>query len=342
VDVGAGVRWELGDHLGSVRDVVSADGSTILDHVEYGPFGTIASETNSGNGGNYLYTGLRLDRATGIVFANNRTLFVTTGQWMQEDPIQFSAGDANLRRYVRNDPTNQIDPDGLRALDVYVAAKPPFILRVNGFSGKQLDLLINRMVLLEKELDKAISMLSILSYPLWLDDDDAAEVARFNEIKAGLKKWFGEGRNLTKREVDKVLLVFYAVKQGIRRSIKKPIRFDYFDHRKLVGPTLNEEIPIEHDIGWVYDSFNVYKGFFMGSPRQQVQWLFHEMTHMYAETEDVAYNLRPGKWYHPRNRHELKMTTEGHLFNAQTYERFFSEFFLQHLSDNPANNEAIL
>jgi RHS repeat-associated protein len=106
-DVGVGLRWELVDQLGSVRDVVSADGTTVLDHVEYGPFGTITSETNAANGGSYLFTGLRLDRTTGIMFADERALLVTTGQWMQEDPIQFQAGDANLRRYVGNDPATE-------------------------------------------------------------------------------------------------------------------------------------------------------------------------------------------------------------------------------------------
>jgi hypothetical protein len=32
---------------------------------------------------------------------------------MEEDPIQFSAGDTNLRRYVGNDPTNHADASGL-------------------------------------------------------------------------------------------------------------------------------------------------------------------------------------------------------------------------------------
>jgi RHS repeat-associated protein len=118
VDVGVGLRWELTDHLGSVRDVVTADGTTILDHVEYGGYGTIGAETNSSNGGNILYTGLRLDRATGIVWADQRTLLVTTGQWMQEDPIQFQAGDANLYRYVSNEPTCATDPNGTEKISV--------------------------------------------------------------------------------------------------------------------------------------------------------------------------------------------------------------------------------
>jgi hypothetical protein len=37
----------------------------------------------------------------------------TGGQWMEEDPDGFAAGDANLRRIVRNDPTNTVDPSGL-------------------------------------------------------------------------------------------------------------------------------------------------------------------------------------------------------------------------------------
>jgi hypothetical protein len=40
-------------------------------------------------------------------------LLTTTGQWMQEDPNTFDAGDSNLRRYVGNDPTNMVDSSGL-------------------------------------------------------------------------------------------------------------------------------------------------------------------------------------------------------------------------------------
>ena len=40
--------------------------------------------------------------------------YTGTGQWMQEDPIQFDAGDPNLRRYVGNNATNETDPTGLQ------------------------------------------------------------------------------------------------------------------------------------------------------------------------------------------------------------------------------------
>jgi pimeloyl-ACP methyl ester carboxylesterase len=47
------------------------------------------------------------------VFADDRTLLVTTGQWMEEDPKYTEAGDGNVRRYVGNNSTNRIDPSGL-------------------------------------------------------------------------------------------------------------------------------------------------------------------------------------------------------------------------------------
>ena len=35
------------------------------------------------------------------------------GRWLEEDPLSFEAGDANLYRYVGNGPTNAVDPTGL-------------------------------------------------------------------------------------------------------------------------------------------------------------------------------------------------------------------------------------
>jgi uncharacterized protein RhaS with RHS repeats len=35
------------------------------------------------------------------------------GRWLQVDPVGFAGGDANLYRYVRNDPTGATDPTGL-------------------------------------------------------------------------------------------------------------------------------------------------------------------------------------------------------------------------------------
>ncbi len=40
------------------------------------------------------------------------------GALQQQDPLGFVAGDANLHRYVGNDPTNATDPSGLRESDL--------------------------------------------------------------------------------------------------------------------------------------------------------------------------------------------------------------------------------
>ncbi len=40
------------------------------------------------------------------------------GRWLEEDPIDFDGGDPNLYRYVGNNPTNNIDPEGTQAVDV--------------------------------------------------------------------------------------------------------------------------------------------------------------------------------------------------------------------------------
>ncbi len=39
----------------------------------------------------------------------------SVGRWLSEDPIEFDGGDANLMRYVGNNPTNATDPSGLEA-----------------------------------------------------------------------------------------------------------------------------------------------------------------------------------------------------------------------------------
>jgi hypothetical protein len=45
----------------------------------------------------------------------------SVGRWLEEDPTGFAAGDANLGRYVGNNPTNAIDPSGLEE-------KPPALI----------------------------------------------------------------------------------------------------------------------------------------------------------------------------------------------------------------------
>src|SRR5260370_12959693 len=56
---GGTVAWVVQDRLGSVRDVV--DTTQVNDHVEYKPFGDVASQTSSDKWGNVAFTGRVMD-----------------------------------------------------------------------------------------------------------------------------------------------------------------------------------------------------------------------------------------------------------------------------------------
>jgi hypothetical protein len=43
----------------------------------------------------------------------------TPGVWESSAPCGFDAGDANLRRFVGNDPTNAVDPSGLLTIIIH-------------------------------------------------------------------------------------------------------------------------------------------------------------------------------------------------------------------------------
>ena len=107
----AGTYWLLPDRLGSVREVLNNSG-VIVDTLTYDPFGNITNQSNSAYQGAFTFTGLRLDPATGLLFAKYRFL-LPDGQWSGNDLLGFSAGDMNTRRYVGNNGVNGSDLSGL-------------------------------------------------------------------------------------------------------------------------------------------------------------------------------------------------------------------------------------
>jgi RHS repeat-associated protein len=117
--------WALTDHLGSVRDVVDSNGDSRI-HRQFDAFGNIVAETHRNSAGGvvtagqagyvvvaFAFTGRYLDADTGLQNNLHRWYDASVGRWLSEDPIGFAAGDANLYRYVSNEPTNQVDPSGL-------------------------------------------------------------------------------------------------------------------------------------------------------------------------------------------------------------------------------------
>jgi RHS repeat-associated protein len=110
--VDSNVNWYLKDHLNSVRDIIGSSGS-LLDHRDYGVWGSLSTETYPTYGDRYGWTGAELDGATGLIHELWRYYDPSDGRWTTQDPSGFDAGDANVYRYVVNSAVDLSDPSGL-------------------------------------------------------------------------------------------------------------------------------------------------------------------------------------------------------------------------------------
>jgi RHS repeat-associated protein len=101
------------DGLGSVVGLTDSLGNLVHSYV-YDSFGNIVHENVVTNTGNfYTYTGREVDSESGLYFYRFRYYDPTTGRFLSEDPLGF-VDSFNLYPYVRNNPTNYIDPWGLQ------------------------------------------------------------------------------------------------------------------------------------------------------------------------------------------------------------------------------------
>jgi RHS repeat-associated protein len=105
-------QFTLCDHLGSVRDIVNADGK-VVNHIEYNAFGKVTKQTGK-SGCVFGYTGKMFDDATALQWNINRWYDAEVGRWISEDPIGFEGRDMNLARYVNNSTADRLDPTGLQ------------------------------------------------------------------------------------------------------------------------------------------------------------------------------------------------------------------------------------
>ena len=104
-------QFTLCDHLGSVRDIVNADGK-ITGHREYNAFRKVIRNTGKAECA-FGYTGKMFDVVTGLQWNINRWYDAEIGRWCSEDPIGFNGKDSNLFRCCGNSPVLNIDPNGL-------------------------------------------------------------------------------------------------------------------------------------------------------------------------------------------------------------------------------------
>ena len=110
---GATVVWYLQDRLGSVRELAANSTGALLDVISYGAFGNVESESSPAQGDRYKYTAREYFAEVGLYDYRARNLDPRTGGFIQQDPIFVHGGDVNLYRYVGNNATNWVDPNGL-------------------------------------------------------------------------------------------------------------------------------------------------------------------------------------------------------------------------------------
>jgi RHS repeat-associated protein len=104
--------WNLTDSQGSVRQVVGVTGN-VLDTIDYDAYGNITSESNPSAASRFKYDGMAWDAALGLYLDHAREYDPADGVFISQDPLSFSAGQANISEYVGNSPTNGTDPTGL-------------------------------------------------------------------------------------------------------------------------------------------------------------------------------------------------------------------------------------
>jgi RHS repeat-associated protein len=134
VELNGNTFWTLGDHQDSVRDIVAGNGANrgqLVEHRQYDSFGKIvrrttgpaaSAPTTEGVGIVFGYAGRPLEARTGLSDNRARWYEPGSGKFINEDPSGFKGGDANLYRYVGNDPLDRVDPSGLIAETVWDVA----------------------------------------------------------------------------------------------------------------------------------------------------------------------------------------------------------------------------
>jgi RHS repeat-associated protein len=108
------VNWYFVDNQGTVRDIGQYNSGTnttsIVDHLKFNSFGNITAQSNSANQPLYEFTGQLWDADASLYYDNARWYDPNVGRFISLDPTGFAGGDANLYRYVTNDPANFVDP----------------------------------------------------------------------------------------------------------------------------------------------------------------------------------------------------------------------------------------
>jgi len=113
------------DHLGSASVLVDAGGQVVARH-RYHPFGENQAQAGVPTA-DYSYTGKELDSAIGLYYYGARYYDPVVGRFISVDPLYFEQPEKeladpqmlNLYAYARNNPVQNVDPDGRDVVIAY-------------------------------------------------------------------------------------------------------------------------------------------------------------------------------------------------------------------------------
>ena len=134
---GAGRRYYVADHLGSVRAVVDEAGE-VVEARDYYPWGLEMPGRVfvEGSSAKENYTGHELDEETGMLYAGARYYIPALGRWTAVDPLASEFPSWSPYNYVMNNPVGLVDPDGRIPLPFIVGAGK-FLLGAGMEAGAQ-------------------------------------------------------------------------------------------------------------------------------------------------------------------------------------------------------------
>lgn len=130
------------DGLGSITEITDSTGA-LNQQYTYSSFGKIESQLDSNFIQPYTFTGREFDPETGLHHYRHRQYDSSSGRFNSTDPTGFGGRDVNLYPYVKNNPTNLIDPEGLDILFAGFGASAFVSLKPQGTTrgvGKQVTL----------------------------------------------------------------------------------------------------------------------------------------------------------------------------------------------------------
>lgn len=106
----AGAYYYTRDHLGSIREMTDSS-AALRARYDYDPYG-VRIKSSGDLDCDFGFTGHFYHAETGLHLTLFRAYDQNLGRWLSADPIGEEGG-LNLYAYVRNNPTNLVDPLGL-------------------------------------------------------------------------------------------------------------------------------------------------------------------------------------------------------------------------------------